>query len=56
MPGAEGKEKWGEMCQRVQTSSYIKNKFLEFDVQHGDYTVVNNTCGIVYWKVADSGT
>ena len=36
MPGAQGWGKWGDVGQRVQISSYKKNKFWGSDVQYGD--------------------
>ena len=38
LPGAGEQEKWGDVDQRVQTSSHKINKFWGSNVQHGDYS------------------
>lgn len=35
--GHQGWERWGDVGQRVQTSSDEMNQFLGSQVQHGDY-------------------
>ena len=37
LPGAGGCGKWGEVGQRVQTSTYKMNKFWRSNVQYSDY-------------------
>ena len=37
LPGAGGQETWGNVGQRVQTSSYKMNKFWGSMVKHAEY-------------------
>lgn len=38
MPGSGGWEKWGDIGQRIISSSFEMNKFWGPNVQHGDFS------------------